>query len=383
MNWKRWARSSVDHSWGDVAYRLALQFRETAKQHDKEATFPFDHFEALRKEGILSLTTSKRWGGAEADLYTFLLVQEILAYGDGATSLSLGWHNGTMLHLHERNHWPTATFERVSKEVVASGALINSAATEKATGSPTRGGKPETIAEETATGYLLSGHKTFTSLAPALTYAIVPATHKETGDVIELLVPMNADGVEIERTWETLGMRATRSDDLYLRNVRLPKEANVGIRGQDKSPQPWLLHIPACYLGIAVAARDEALEFAKSYAPNSLGHPIAQLAEIQRSFGEVETILLNAHQLLYGAASRCLSNEEIRVTMGQELMAVKTGVVNAAVDVIDRVMRIVGAHSMRKESSLERYYRDVRAGLHNPPSDDVVYRVLGATSVRE
>ncbi|MCG3056619.1 hypothetical protein KZ287_31110 [Escherichia coli] len=34
-------------------------------------------------------------------------------------------------------------------------------------------------------------------------------------------------------------------------------------------------------------------------------------------------------------------------------------------------MRIVGARSLQRQNPLQRYYRDVRAGLHNPPMDDM------------
>ena len=48
----------------------------------------------------------------------------------------------------------------------------------------------------------------------------------------------------------------------------------------------WLLHIPACYLGIAQAARNYAVQFAGSYKPNSLNHSISLLPNVRRLVGE-------------------------------------------------------------------------------------------------
>lgn len=45
-------------------------------------------------------------------------------------------------------------------------------------------------------------------------------------------------------------------------------------------------------------------------------------------------------------------------------------------------MRIVGAKSLQMERPLQRYYRDIRAGLHNPPMDDVTITKL-AKKARE
>ena len=36
-------------------------------------------------------------------------------------------------------------------------------------------------------------------------------------------------------------------------------------------------------------------------------------------------------------------------------------------------MRIVGAKSLEMSRPLQRYYRDIRAGLHNPPMEDMAY----------
>ena len=50
----------------------------------------------------------------------------------------------------------------------------------------------------------------------------------------------------------------------------------------------WLLHIPACYLGIAQSARNYAVQFAGSYKPNSLNHSISLLPNVRRLVGELE-----------------------------------------------------------------------------------------------
>lgn len=36
-------------------------------------------------------------------------------------------------------------------------------------------------------------------------------------------------------------------------------------------------------------------------------------------------------------------------------------------------MRIVGAKSLEMDRPLQRYYRNMRAGLHNPPMEDAAY----------
>jgi alkylation response protein AidB-like acyl-CoA dehydrogenase len=188
---------------------------------------------------------------------------------------------------------------------------------------------------------------------------------------------MSQDGVKIEETWDTVAMRGTRSDDLILENVRVKSEALVEEeRGKSGLPKAWLLHIPACYLGVAIAARNEAVHFAKTYKPNSLPGPISEVPEVQRKIGEMELELFKARELMYSVASKWVNEPESRMKMGQSLLAVKHVATNSAAKVVDLAMRIVGARSLAMSSPLQRHYRDVRAGLHNPPMDDMVISAL-------
>ena len=53
----------------------------------------------------------------------------------------------------------------------------------------------------------------------------------------------------------------------------------------------------------------------------------------------------------------------------------KYAVTNAAISIVDKSMRIVGAKVYQK-NPLHRYYLNVRAGLHNPPMDDATLSML-------
>lgn len=48
-------------------------------------------------------------------------------------------------------------------------------------------------------------------------------------------------------------------------------------------------------------------------------------------------------------------------------------VMNQGLEIIDLAMRIVGAKCLEMERPLQRFYRDMRAGLHNPPMEDMAY----------
>lgn len=136
-------------------------------------------------------------------------------------------------------------------------------------------------------------------------------------------------------------MRATESHDLVLNDVKVPLEHFVETRGQ-RRPNGWILHIPSTYLGIAQAARDYAVDFAKSYHPNSIQGTIAELSTVQQNIGKMESLLLSARHFLFSTARgyQMLDGES---QIWNETSASKVVVMNQCLEVVDLAMRIVGA----------------------------------------
>lgn len=144
------------------------------------------------------------------------------------------------------------------------------------------------------------------------------------------------------------------------------------------------MHIPACYLGIAQAAQTYAINFAKEYSPNSIKGSIIELPNVQLKIGEMELELMKSRHFLYSVAKEWDSaNKEERNKMQPVLGAVKMAVTNAAISIVDKSMRVVGARSLSLDNPLQRYYRDVRAGLHNPPMDDMTIQLLAKHAIRK
>ncbi|PLR96908.1 acyl-CoA dehydrogenase family protein [Bacillus sp. T33-2] len=361
---------------------LSSRFNERAAETDEKGIFPYENIEDLRSTGYTSLTVPKKFGGKEISLSEFVRHQERIAEGDGSTALSIGWHMGIIKNLGEKNLWDEELFRYVCEEV-KKGALLNAAATEPQTGSPTRGGKPQTTAEHKDGHWVINGRKTFTTMAPVLDFIIVSASIKDSDDTGNFLVPRSAAGVRVEETWDSIAMRGTGSHDLILENVAVKPEFFVEkFSGGDRKTNGWLLHIPACYLGIAQAAQTYAIQFAKEYSPNSISGSIIELPTVRQKIGEMELELMKARHFLYAVAEKWdRADHAERDLLQPELGAVKLAVTNAAIRVVDLAMRVVGARSLSLKNPLQRYYRDVRAGLHNPPMDDMTIEMLARNSI--
>jgi alkylation response protein AidB-like acyl-CoA dehydrogenase len=361
---------------------MSERFLERAAKVDEEGSFPYENIQELVDSGYTQLTIPKEYGGAGISLFELVRLQEQIAIGDGATSLSIGWHMGIVKNLDEKKLWEEAVYKRVV-ENIKKGALLNGAASEPQTGSPTRGGRPTTTAEKISNGWMLNGRKTFTTLSPVLDYFIVSAGVKDSDETGNFLVHRSLEGVSIEETWDSIAMKGTGSHDLVLENVKVGEDDFVEkfVPGK-KGANGWLLHIPACYLGIAQAAQKYAIQFAKSYSPNSISGTIADIPSVQQRIGEMELHIMEAKSFLYSVAKQWDdSTEEERADLNPELGAVKLVVTNKAIQVVDLAMRIVGARSLSIKNPLQRYYRDVRAGLHNPPMDDMTIQLLAKKAI--
>jgi alkylation response protein AidB-like acyl-CoA dehydrogenase len=371
-----------------VIQTLSRAFSETSAQHDRDGSFPHENISRLREVGYVGWTVPAQYGGKEIPLYELLLHQEQLARGDGSTALAIGWHVGIMLNLRASHALPEDIFAEVCTSVITSGSLINSCASEPVTGSPSRGGRPQTTAVPVDGGYRLTGRKSFSTLSPELDWVLVTAGIEGSPQVGEFLI-RGAD-IEIVETWNVLGMRATGSHDIVMNDVFVPERYLVarldpGQRStRNKDGGGWTLHIPACYLGVALHARDYAVHYAATYQPNSLPHPIAQVDHIQDKLGRMELKLLTCRTLMYDLAKRWdEASPTERLELKPQLGAVKTLATNEAIEVVDLAMRVVGAKSLSRDVVLEHLYRDVRPGLHNPPMDDVTYKMLTQAAVKE
>jgi alkylation response protein AidB-like acyl-CoA dehydrogenase len=361
---------------------LTPAFQAREPELDQLNSFPFQNIKDLKNIGYTSLSLPKELGGAGISLTDFLTFQEQIAKGCGSTALSIGWHMGTILEFAEHRHWNPELVPYLV-EGIQKGALINTASSERNAGSPLRGAKPTTTAvlSPDKQSYIVTGEKTFTSASPVLDIIFVTTT-LEDGRVANLVVPKNLKGVSIRETWDSVALRGTASHDLILDHVEIPvKNILVYTDESKKQRKGWMLHIPACYLGIAGAARDHAVKFAATYVPTSLGKPIGTLPTMQQQIGEMELKLISAREFLYSISKQYDENPEKDFKI--EMAAVKTFVTNNAIEIVDLAMRIVGARSLSQKNPLHRYYQNVRAGLHNPPMDDITYQTLAQNALNE
>jgi len=379
----------------DLAAELADTFAPRADAHDRDGTFPFENYADLRRSGYLRMVVPPEYGGDGANLFEVVLAQERLARGDGATAMAVDMTLHMIGRMAEQPSWPAPIFAEVCRAIVEQGALINSAATEPELGSPSRGGLPATTATPTDGGWLISGHKQFVSMAPALNYFVVsaalpPSADAPKGATASAVVPADSPGLRLEDTWSSaLSLRTSGSYDVLLDQVFVP-DAWLVERQPVGGPPPqgaplalaWFgLTLSAVYLGIGQAAADAVGAYARERTPSALGRPIATLPNIQRRVGEIQALLLPARAVLYQAARTWVEQPEQRAGLAPSLALAKYLCTNAAIAATDAALRIAGGFGLTRKLPLERFYRDARAGLTHPPNDDAALEMIGRAAL--
>lgn len=369
-----------------LAESLTAEIAANADAVDRSGTFPFANFAAMHKAGFLGLTIPTEFGGLGANPLEYALAIERIGHACGSTALAANMHLSLIGKLGETGIWPREIYARVASDIVQNGGLINSVNSEPDLGSPSRGALPTSTAERTADGWRINGRKRWASLAPALTHMLTLVTiiDDQPPRRGNFLVPGNSPGVAIEPVWDNVAMRGTASDDVIFTNVEVPLDALVQVDGSSVpgDGNGWsAFGGGAVFLGIAQAARDEAVHFAQTRRPNGMDTPIAHLPTIQHRVAAMELDLMQARTLLYATAEWWVNCPEERASGAWRLAAAKTVVNRAAMRVTDEALRVAGSAGLAMTSPLQRYFRDVRASIGQPPIEDIALTSIGKAAL--
>jgi alkylation response protein AidB-like acyl-CoA dehydrogenase len=358
-----------------------------AERTDRDASFPSAGIRAVHQAGLLTATVAPRYGGPGAGLAGTVAILKALGQGDPSVALIAAMTLFAHAMQRFRPDWPEDAYAGVIRESAARPVLINALRVEPELGTPARGGLPATVARRTAEGWAITGRKTFSTGAEGLTWMVVWARTADDDQprVGGFLVRAGAPGITIERTWDHLGLRASRSDDVIFDAA--PAQGHTGL----EAPRPGFSGIPefgawnslglsALYLGVASAARDWLIKFLSERAPASLGAPLATLPRFQAAVGEIDALLGSAEDLITALAQRLDQGDATAITRAP---AAKLIVTRAAIDCVAQAVALIGNNALMRKNPLERHYRDVLCSRVHSPQDDTIVATLGRSALRE
>jgi alkylation response protein AidB-like acyl-CoA dehydrogenase len=370
---------------------LATRFAERAQANDAGSAFPHENYRDLHAAGYLRLALPLQYGGESADVFDMVLAQEILGRGDASTALVTGMMLSLLGRVIDTNAWPDPVLADICGTLAREGGTINNCVTEAELGSISRGGLPGMTAERAEGGWRITGRKIFVTGAPVLrflaTAVVLPSSEASPqGELVSAIAESGSPGLSLEDTWSgALGLRgcgnyAVNYDHVFVPDARIVERVPIGGPRRVQGGSPWNLPLAAVYLGIGQAACDAASHYANNRVPPALGKPIAAAPHVQQWIGEMDVILRGARAVLHQAARAWVAGER-PADFGASIAAAKFLCTNAACKVTEIALRVAGGFSMTRALPLERYFRDARGGLFQPPQDDLALGMIGRAAL--
>jgi alkylation response protein AidB-like acyl-CoA dehydrogenase len=392
---RRWQRSSdcrrsVDFRLTEQQQRLrqrclemAADFALRSGAHDRDASHPVENYDRLRAEGFLALTVPESLGGSGYDFLSHTLAYEALGQGCPATALAFNMHASVVMPLLQSPEVESEVKRYAADLVVRQGKMIGGNFSEPGTTSLI-GERPLAVrARAVEGGYSITGRKMFASMLEAADYVLVMAypegaTAPRAGML--LLVPADAPGRSVDANWDTLGMRATRSDSLVLDDCRVAASA-VMYRSDDTRPfrlayLNWFWgSYTSVYLGLAVAAYDEIRRVVATRRPVGFAQSLAYHPDVRRHIAIMSASLEAARLVTYRSA--WLSDTQGPTPETTAALYRAKFLVGEAVSSITRAaLTLGGAHGIFKGSRLEQLFRDgALAEIQPPPADFCLWQM--------
>ncbi len=372
----------------DLAAGLADRFAGRAAEHDRAATFPVADFDDMRTAGFLRLTVPEELGGFGASLAELLPALERLAAGNGATALA------ATMHLSPLGQW-SAVWRRTgspSLEAMLSRAgrdeLLWAALTAEA-GLPNRMADARTTATRVPGGYRLTGRKIFGTNSAVATHCSTTARHDDPALGPRLLlfrVDLSDPAITVHRTWDVLGMRATRSDDVEYRDLFLPDDAlvhalPVGHHDARLLETVFAWAMPAfgaVYTGIARRALTWVVDRVRDRGRTGDPSVVAPIAEAELLL-EQSRAMYTRHADEVGAGT-AFAGGSVQEGMAR-CAAVKHACTENAIRAVDGLVEIAGGSALSRAHPFERLWRDVQAGRVMPFDPPAARELIAASAL--
>jgi alkylation response protein AidB-like acyl-CoA dehydrogenase len=369
-----------------AARRLAPRFAARAAEHDRDGTFPVADFADLRREGLFGLMVPAGLGGREASFTEYAEVAGELARGNGATALVFNMHasvtgalGAVTEELAEALGVPEEALAARDRFLAdaAAGSWYAVAMSERGAGS--RLSKLSTVYEPVDGGWHVKGAKAFCSGAGhADAYLVAARSVADPAVVSQFLVPADIDGLRVEPTWDSLGMRATSSHDLHL-DVVVPTDRLLGgveglaLVAAQLMPHWMVASYAAVYVGVARAAIDAAVEHLTARGLDTLPAVRARIGRADAATAAARLTVLEAARQVDRAPGDAETN---RWVWRAKLLAGTT-----AAEVAASMLEAAGTSASRRGHPLERLYRDARCGSLHPATSDVCADWLGVAAL--
>jgi acyl-CoA dehydrogenase len=336
------------------------EIRPKAAEYDEHQTHPADVIGKAHDVGLMNVHIPEEYGGAGLPAFEGMLIGEELSWGCAGIAVSIVANTlGAAPVLlagsdEQKRTWLPALLEEP--------LLCSFALSEPDAGSDAA--RIKTTAERRGDDYVLNGSKMFISNAGHAAWSVVFAsTDRSKGHkgLSAFVVPMDSDGVTIEKHLDKMGQRATDTSAFALSNVTVPAANRLGAEGDGFKIAMQTLDFTrpgtaAGAVGVAQAAYELAVEYAKQRVTFDV--PIAMHQGVSFMIADMATEIEAARLLTWQAAWMLDSGYGRKATLYSSFA--KRFSADTAMKVTTDAVQVFGGYGYIKEYPVEKLMRDAK-----------------------
>ena len=347
----------------DMAHDFALnEIRPIAAEWDVKGEFPGG--ELLKKACEAGFTTAgipEEYGGGGLDALTTAMVMEELFWGCAGLATSIGANNLAVAPIlivgseDQKKRW-------LPRLCTGEPKLAAFALTEPEAGSNVAGLK--TTAKDEGDHYVINGQKCFiTNGGISEVYTVFAVTEK---GISSFIVGGDYEGLTMGKHEDKMGIRASHTAEVFLDNVKVPKEDLLGQEGGGfitimQTLDQTRAGVAAGAVGVARAAFEEALAYAKER--KQFDNPILTYQGISFKLADM-LMKIEAGRRLYYYAGWLAKNMADTGKFSRRL-SIASSIAKAfcgdmAMEVTTDAVQVLGGYGYMKDYPVEKYMRDAK-----------------------
>ncbi|MBC5734180.1 acyl-CoA dehydrogenase [Flavonifractor sp. DFI.6.63] len=341
------------------------EVKPLAEWVDENEAFPEETVKKMAKLGMMGIYFPKEYGGAGADVLSYVMAVEEMSKVCGTTGVIISAHTS----LCAAPIFENGTEEQKKKYLpkLCSGEWIGAfGLTEPGAGTDAQGQQTTAVKNENG-DWVLNGSKIFiTNAGYANVFIIIAITGVSTDkkgrkkkEISSFIVERTDKGFSVGKHEKKMGIRGSSTCELIMEDCVIPGDRLLGKQGKGfsiamKTLDGGRIGIASQALGLAEGAIEETIKYTKERV--QFGRRISQFQNTQFQLADMYAKTEAAKWLVYSAAMKKQNHEPYSMDAAMaKLVAAET-----ASDVTRRCVQLFGGYGYTREYPVERMMRDAK-----------------------